>query len=597
MATFLERFRRHGPEAALAVLAVLVFLGFLGSVDLWGKREQRAAAEAIDTVDHDRWLIATIQGRPRLEKPPLPRWTMATLITLTGRRDEWLVRLPGAFSALGTVALVYALGRRIGGRSVGLASGLTLLSTGFFVAESRQAGNDGPLTFFTTLALYAAWRRLHANEAESPEFGHRRWNLLLYLALGMGFLCKGPIVVGLVAITLVPYLACTRNLRRGLASLADGWGIALFLTLALSWPVPVMLSDPNAVRIWMLELGQKAGTAGLVHSRWRAPLVVDWPTMTLPWVVVAAMALALPFRRAGVDASYRPKVWFPWWWSVGNLVMFCAWTVAKPNYYLPCLPGVAILVGLEWVRATRAAREGAGESLWLLRLHWAVPILAASVIPVAVFVAGRADLAVWALVFALVLALGGLLSYWAWRRGADAGALAPLVMAVVCGVLIAYGALAPVENHLRSHRALAEELDQRLPEDVRTVRFFHELDEGLWFYLPGRALVAIPGSQPAYSDAFTAAENLRRNRVEFDWRKRIENQRASLLAWLRNPDRDTPYVLIRDRDYELHAEAIVGLAEPIHREKRVKRSALMLLHVNTVGAVASANEERHPTVK
>ena len=72
--------RRWGMEAVLAVLAGLVFLGFLGSVDLWGKREQRASAEAIDTVDHDHWLVAQIQGRPRLEKPPLPRWTIATLM-------------------------------------------------------------------------------------------------------------------------------------------------------------------------------------------------------------------------------------------------------------------------------------------------------------------------------------------------------------------------------------------------------------------------------------------------------------------------------------------------------------------------------------
>ena len=52
---------------------IAAFLGCLGSVELWGKRGQRAATEAIDTVDHNHWLIAQIQGRPRLEKPPLPR--------------------------------------------------------------------------------------------------------------------------------------------------------------------------------------------------------------------------------------------------------------------------------------------------------------------------------------------------------------------------------------------------------------------------------------------------------------------------------------------------------------------------------------------
>ena len=262
-----------GTEAVLAVLACLVFVGFLGSVNLWGKREQRASAEAIDTIDHHHWLVAQIQGRPRLEKPPLPRWTIATLMTITGRRDEWMVRLPSALSALGMVGLVYLLGSRIGGRSVGLASGLTLTSMGFFISELRQAGNDGPLAFFTTLALYAAWRRLHGDEVEIREDaqGARRWNLVMYGAIGLGFLTKGPVVILLVALTIVPYLACVRQLRRGLGLLFDGWGILLFVLLALSWPVPVLLADPNALMVWKLEMGQKAGTAGIGHHRWRRP--------------------------------------------------------------------------------------------------------------------------------------------------------------------------------------------------------------------------------------------------------------------------------------------------------------------------------------
>src|SRR5262249_7792839 len=93
--------RRRAPGVLLGAMAAVVFLGGLGSVDLWGKREQRASAEAIDTIDRGHWLVAEIQGRPRLEKPPLPRWTIATLMILSGRRDEWVVRLPSALSALG----------------------------------------------------------------------------------------------------------------------------------------------------------------------------------------------------------------------------------------------------------------------------------------------------------------------------------------------------------------------------------------------------------------------------------------------------------------------------------------------------------------
>ena len=102
--------------------------------------------------------MAEIQGRPRLEKPPLPRWSIAALMKVTGRRDEQTVRLPGAVAGVLTVALIYVFGWRAGGRELALASALVLCSLGFFVGEMRQASNDGPLAFFTALALYAAWR-------------------------------------------------------------------------------------------------------------------------------------------------------------------------------------------------------------------------------------------------------------------------------------------------------------------------------------------------------------------------------------------------------------------------------------------------------
>ena len=49
----------------MGLLAAVIFLGCLGSVDVWGKREQRASAEVLDTVEHQHWLVAEIQGRPR----------------------------------------------------------------------------------------------------------------------------------------------------------------------------------------------------------------------------------------------------------------------------------------------------------------------------------------------------------------------------------------------------------------------------------------------------------------------------------------------------------------------------------------------------
>lgn len=583
--------RRRAPEGLLALLAMLVFLGCLGSVELWGKREQRASAEAIDTLDHGHWLVARIQGRPRLEKPPLPRWTIAALMTLTGRRDEWMVRLPGALSALGMVGLTFALGRRLGGRSVGLASAFVLTSMGFFVSELRQAGNDGPLAFFTTLALYAAWRRLHGHAtpgddptepAPEPVPGGRGWNLVMYGAAGLGFLCKGPVVVMFLAVALVPYLLCARRLKEGLGLLSDGRGVALFLLLALSWPAPVVLSDPNAAKVWLMEMGQKAGMAGITHHRQRLPLAADWLWMTVPWGVVASMALALPFLKRA--EGYRLSVWFPWWWAVGNLAVLCFWSVAKPNYYLPCLPAAALLTGLQWVRLTRAARqvESGAAARRVLQFHWVALFVGGAVLPVITSQTAPA-LTAWAAGFAVGLCVAVVVSVGLWRKGADAGALAPLVGAFAMVVLAGYGAIAPAQNDLHGHRALAEVIDRVVPVGEKTVMFFHEVDEGLWFYLHGRELAPVPGSRSEYNDAFRLLQEIRNNHFEWDFEKRSEAQAKLLVEWLKRPDRSSSYVLIRDQKYDKFAPALSGLAEPVHREQGLKRNGLVLLRVTAPG--------------
>ena len=575
--------QRWGPEATLAVLACVVFLGCLGSVDLWGKREQRASAEAIDTIDHDRWLVAQIQGRPRLEKPPLPRWTIAALMALTGRRDEWIVRLPGALAALAMVGLVTRLGRDMGGRSVGLASGLALTSMMFFTAELRQAGNDGPLALFTTLALVAAWRRLHGESTrigDGPP-GPRRWNLVFYVALGLGFLTKGPIILVLVALTLATYLATVGRLGRGFGRLADGRGLLLFLVLALSWPVLVLLDDPNAARVWYLEMAMKAGSAGVSPHRHREILAADWPWMTAPWMIVASMAVFLPFLPRGRAA--RPGIWFAWWWAVGNLVMFCFWRVAKPNYYLPCLPAVALLVGTQWVGLTQAARDPRAplaSGRLVLQFHWVVMVVAALISPVVAAQVAPQYLG-WVMVLASTLVAAATASAWAWRRGADAGAMAPMVAAWAVAILIGYGVVAPSDNRAHSHRALAATLDRLLPAEARTIMFFHELDEGLWFYLQNRSLAPVPGSQPRYNDMFDLDNDLRANRLVIDRDKRLEIEKRILLDWLVRPDRGSQYVLIRNRVYDLFAADLVGLATPVFREEGLKRNELVLLRIES----------------
>lgn len=590
----LPALRRWAPEFSLALLTASIFLAHLGSVDLWGKREQRAAAEALDTLQNNNWLIAYIQSRPRLEKPPLPRWTIASLMALTGRSDESMVRLPSAFSGMLCVGLVYGLGRRLGGRSVGLASGLALCSTGYFISESRQAGNDAPLALFTTLALYAAWRRLHGHPVDSPpgsptdQPGHRAWGLLLHAALGLGFLTKGPIVLVLVGLTLVPYLGLARRLRPGLRLLADPLGLLLLLGLALSWPLPVALLKPQSLGVWYLEIFQKAGSAGIEQHKPRAPLAAEWLWMSLPWTPVALLASFLPLLK-GKAESYRPGLWFPWFWTFGNLFMFSFWTVSKPNYYVPCLPGLALLVGLQWVRIIQLSREGSAAALRLIQTYWVLPFSAACAAPILTFKLAP-QFSGPTLVIAAAYLLAVFTSALFWRRGATGPTtMAPLVAALGITVSVVYGWIGPALIGPQSHRSLARQLSRLIPPDVHTLMFFDELDEGLWFYLRNHQLQRVPGSGPELNHAYDLMVDARRQRLLRDPNQRILREQQVLLDWLHQEDRPSPYVLIRQKLFDRFAPALEGQVDVILREPPLQRNELVLLQARNASPTLASD--------
>ena len=56
---------------------------------------------------------------------------------------------------------------------------------------------------------------------------------VFHTALGLGFLTKGPVILLLVGVTIVPYLAFARRLMWGLRRLCDGWGL---VDIRRRWP-------------------------------------------------------------------------------------------------------------------------------------------------------------------------------------------------------------------------------------------------------------------------------------------------------------------------------------------------------------------------
>ncbi|MDJ0365681.1 glycosyltransferase family 39 protein [Hymenobacter sp. H14-R3] len=205
---------------ALALPALLVHLGWQPLlVD-----EPIRALVALEMHYSGHFFSPTLLGLPYYNKPPLFNWLLIALFRLTGRQDEWVLRLPTiAALLLYTTALWRVLRPQLGSRlafTVALAfatTGRVLFYDSFLgLIDLWHAG-------LTWLAFMAVW-----------YLGQRqqwaRLFIITYALTAVGFLLKGLPSVVFQGLALLVYCLDTKQWRR-----LFGWqhvlGVAVMLSI------------------------------------------------------------------------------------------------------------------------------------------------------------------------------------------------------------------------------------------------------------------------------------------------------------------------------------------------------------------------------
>jgi 4-amino-4-deoxy-L-arabinose transferase-like glycosyltransferase len=161
---------------------------------------------------------------PWFEKPPFLFWLMAGS-AMTFGLTEFALRLPAAIFGVGAIVLQYFAGRRLGGRVAGIMAAILLLGVAQFVAYSRLAMTDVPLTALGMLAIVLIL------------YGENRktFNVAAGAAFGLAILTKS-----VAAFLFLPGLLAIIIAQRGVASL---WSRdillagAVALGIALPWHI------------------------------------------------------------------------------------------------------------------------------------------------------------------------------------------------------------------------------------------------------------------------------------------------------------------------------------------------------------------------
>src|ERR1041384_1662533 len=136
---------------ALAAVAASILLPGLGRESLANWDEAIYGVIARNLLSRPA-LTLYYAGQPWFGKPPFLLWLRAASSSLFGV-TEFALRLPVAFFGISAIVLQYFAGRRLSGRLAGILAAIFLLGVPQFVAYSRLAMMDVPLTALGMLSF------------------------------------------------------------------------------------------------------------------------------------------------------------------------------------------------------------------------------------------------------------------------------------------------------------------------------------------------------------------------------------------------------------------------------------------------------------
>jgi 4-amino-4-deoxy-L-arabinose transferase-like glycosyltransferase len=319
---------------------VLLGVG-LGLRSPWPADEPRFALVARDMAATGHWFFPKVGAELYADKPPLFFWMIASVFWVTGSlRLAFLI--PSFLSALGTLVLVYDLGRRWWSHRIGLYAAATLLSTVQFLVQAHAAQIDMTLCFFTTLGFYGMARHLRGGPSWT-------WYATGFAAMGAGILTKG---VGFLPMFMILPWAWAAWKQWPDVTRDRSWkwaiGPALLLLVVGLWLAPMLAavdaqSDPELVAYRdEILLKQTAGRYAMSWDHLRPPwyfVVNVIPVLWLP------LSLALPWlfvrwRRSLAERDFR--ILLLCGWALAILLFFSASPGKRGVYILPALPAIAL---------------------------------------------------------------------------------------------------------------------------------------------------------------------------------------------------------------------------------------------------------------
>lgn len=329
MAGIAERYQPTRRQAAVALAAIVVVAGLLRLPTL---DAQSLWSDETATWAQSSGSFADIFPRTARDNYP-PLYNILAWLSIQIFGDAgWALRLPAALVGVGSVALIYPLAARLGGRSAGLLAALMLCLSGFHIWYSQEART---YTLLGAAAMAHAWALLIFVES-------RRWPAIVLTFLS-----------GLALVYTHPFGALTW--------IALAVGAAWMLVAVRDWPGLARLAATSlAIAVgflpWAIVLLGRAARIS-ENGFWIASIsaesiltAVQLNTNAL--AIPAILAACLPLlRRTRPMPAARQALPILLTWTILPIAMAIVASllvepILYPRYVIGSLPGLMVLASI-----------------------------------------------------------------------------------------------------------------------------------------------------------------------------------------------------------------------------------------------------------
>jgi len=395
------------------------------TLPLLDRDEPRFATATVEMINRGQWVIPTFNGQERFDKPILTYWLMRIGYAIAGQ-TELGARLHSILATLGLVWVTYRAGLRWFGPRVGWYAAVGLVTCLQIIVHGRLAVADMLVVLAIAVAQVSLGDLLLRSQPSSRRRSLSWWGL--YVALGVGFLAKGPVAWAVPIVSLIVFRWAFKQRVRDWGVFDIGRGLMLVLSIVCAWGLPALwITEGRFLRVGLGEHVVLRGVEGFNGRGFNPLFYLATSVFSLfPWIVlVPSVAWLLKNQWGGRNAWLMS-------WFVAPYILFTPYATQLPHYVLPGFPAFFMLLA--------QVLERGSETLSLLARRWAIGILTAFLCLLGVVGLAAASAALRPgveplgdAVVSLVLVVSGVgLIPLGWLLGTRAGFAGLLLVAVGC---------------------------------------------------------------------------------------------------------------------------------------------------------------------